>query len=183
MHKKVTNTEKTPNPEWLGGVNPEAIENQEAEGQKELVVNEQLPRKCNHPSEITNTDEQYRKMGIKTFPSSKGDDMFLGVKLPDGWKKEATDHSMWSNLVDSNGVVRATIFYKAAFYDRDTFINFKTRYSTDFRIKDEGYFVVDAVTKEELFESDDSKLQGRAKCREFLNENYPQWEDVNAYWD
>ena len=40
------------------------------------------------------------------------------VKLPAGWKKQATDHSMWSKLLDESGAVVASIFYKAAFYDR-----------------------------------------------------------------
>jgi len=53
------------------------------------------------------------------------------VELPIGWKKRSTGHSMWNDLVDDKGRVRATFFYKAAFYDRDAFINFERRY--DFR--------------------------------------------------
>jgi hypothetical protein len=44
------------------------------------------------------------------------------VSLPPGWKVVPTDHSMWSDLVDAKGEKRASIFYKAAFYDRDAFI-------------------------------------------------------------
>ena len=43
--------------------------------------------------------------------------------MPNGWKKQATDHSMWSELIDDKGKVRATIFYKAAFYDQRAFLN------------------------------------------------------------
>lgn len=42
----------------------------------------------------------------------------LNVELPDGWKKVGTNHDMHSDLVDETGKVRASIFYKAAFYDR-----------------------------------------------------------------
>ena len=56
------------------------------------------------------------------------DDLFVEVTLPAGWKKEATDHSMWSKLVDDKGRERASIFYKAAFYDRDAHINITQRF-------------------------------------------------------
>ena len=51
------------------------------------------------------------------------DDLFVNVTLPPSWQVNPTDHSMWSELVDSDGVVRAQIFYKAAFYDRSAFIS------------------------------------------------------------
>ncbi len=38
---------------------------------------------------------------------------------------------MWNELVDDKGRVRASFFYKGAFYDRDAFINFNTRYSIE----------------------------------------------------
>lgn len=50
------------------------------------------------------------------------DDLFYNVILPDGWYKEGTDHSMWSSLFDENHKLRASIFYKAAFYDRKAHI-------------------------------------------------------------
>lgn len=31
----------------------------------------------------------------------KVDDLFLEASLPEGWKKVATDHAMWANLVDA----------------------------------------------------------------------------------
>ena len=51
------------------------------------------------------------------------DPLFVDAQLPDGWRVEATDHSMWSNLLDDQGMVRGSIFYKAAFYDRDAFMH------------------------------------------------------------
>ena len=98
-------------PEWLMGGDPAAIENQEANGQRELVEGAQLP------VEITGK-EILEKAGIKFGESLPDDPLFCYAELPKGWKKQATEHSMWSDLVDDKGVVRATIFYKAAFYDR-----------------------------------------------------------------
>ena len=48
----------------------------------------------------------------------EGDDLFRAVTLPKGWSKAATDHAMWSGVVDGRGVERVEVFYKAAFYDR-----------------------------------------------------------------
>lgn len=196
MAKKTTNTEKEIHPEWLFGLNPRAIENQEAAGQQELIESQQLPRSCNHPRGV-NAAEQYHKMGIKVFTSSKGDDLFMGVKLPDGWKKEATGHSMWNNLVDDKGRIRATFFYKAAFYDRDAFVNFGTRYlwTDDHSEKDStSYIVKDTATGEILFrtekqikdyeDKDYFKKQDalQQQCKDFLNNNFPDHQDINAYW-
>jgi hypothetical protein len=94
---------------------PGGIEAQEARGQKDFVANNTLPIKCNFC-----TREQLEEMGI-VF-GEPVDDLFVEVQLPKGWKKVPTDHSMWSDLVDAEGHKRASIFYKAAFYDRDAFI-------------------------------------------------------------
>lgn len=93
------------------------IEAQEAQGQRELVNSTQLPVKVNSGDRKT-----LEKAGV-VFGRATGIDLFVEATLPAGWKKKATDHSMWSELVDETGKVRATIFYKAAFYDRDAFIN------------------------------------------------------------
>lgn len=187
--KKTANTENDPRPEWLMGGNPNAIEAQEAEGQKKLVASLQLPRKCNSPRGI-NATEQYHKMGIQVFTSSKGDDLFMGVKLPNGWKKEATDHSMWNNLLDDKGRVRANFFYKAAFYDRDAFVNFECAIIVTYRSKEPneyGSCVMNKNTNEVIFDGGNADISNsgdsREKCLEFLKTNYPDYENINAYWN
>ncbi len=226
-NKKVKNTEKEPKSEWLLGLNPGAIEEQEAKGQQELVESLQLPKTCNSPRGL-NASEIYHKLGIKTFTGSKGDDLFMGVKLPSGWKKEETDHSMWSNLIDEQGRKRASIFYKASFYDRDAFINFNCRIT--FRVDRIGFhegnydkndkheyiskstpfcgivkdyddtilFKTEEIYCEEEYNYKDGKKWGYsekykeelseiedrfdAECKAFLEENYPDYKDVTAYW-
>lgn len=117
--KRITNTgQKEVNPHWLGGGNPNAIEAQEARGQKELLQSMQLP------IDVPPVDKQKLiDAGVIFGEVSAGDKMFMDAVLPKGWSKRATDHSMWSELVDDKGEVRAKIFYKAAYYDRRAFMN------------------------------------------------------------
>ncbi len=95
---------------------PGGIEAQEARGQQELIQSEELPATC-RPSW-----EAAEKLGIKKTGKAAGDPLFVCAELPKGWKKVSTDHSMWSKIIDEKGVERASIFYKAAFYDRDAFM-------------------------------------------------------------
>ena len=95
--------------EALTGGQDGMIERQEVRGQASFVLSTQLP--------IEGSDDPaFEAMGIKFGDPT--DTLFREAELPDGWKKQATDHSMWSIIVDENGVERAAIFYKAAFYDR-----------------------------------------------------------------
>lgn len=112
----ITNT-RTQNRNILDGL-PTMIEASEAQGQRELVANTQLPVKVMHGDRKTLEDA-----GVVFGKSVLGDELFCDATLPKGWNLRATSHSMWSELVDDSGKVRAMIFYKAAFYDRDAFIN------------------------------------------------------------
>lgn len=93
-------------------------------------------------------------------------------------------------------------FYKGAFYDRDAFSDFEKRYSYsempfddyktdasyDERKSKEWYGVVYDCNKE-IFRTKpivnkdyfDTSLSNQ--CTAYLNENYPLWEDINAYWN
>lgn len=191
--KRVKNTESDPHLDWIGGGNPGAIERQESQGQKDLIESAQLPKKLNGYREETAV-EQYELMGIKVLGDSKDDNLFLDVVLPEGWRKQATDHSMWNNLVDDKGRVRAMFFYKAAFYDRDAFIRFKSRYELTTDYSEDNFYayqVKDTATNQVLFttrkvERSEYHAKGQeleGQCREFLNTNFPDWKNINAYWD
>lgn len=111
---KITNTASDEvRPEWVMGGNPSAIVQQEARGQKELVNSTQLPTKCSPASRAT-----LEAAGVVFGKPNERDPMFCDATLPAGWKKVATDHSMWTDIVDETGKKRGSIFYKAAFYDR-----------------------------------------------------------------
>jgi hypothetical protein len=189
--------------ESMFGGTSTAIENQEKRGQNNLVVSEVLPKKCNGCNR-----NQLEKMGIKF--GEDADDLFVYVTLPDGWKKVATDHSMWSNLIDNMGRIRASIFYKAAFYDRDAFINLKNRYSygvipingwsdPDYD-KNEWHSVVtdddkvlieiekvsakpDYNNKKLITEWYQKKDIAEKLAGKWLEKHYPKYNDPLAYWD
>lgn len=288
----------------ITGDGNDLIKRQQKRRQQNIIRNERIPIKTNDmsiPEEIrwlgTNDDmeyeerteilrknniawtkQQYEKMGIKVI--GEYDDLFYNVQLPEGWKVEATEHSMWNNLLDDKGRKRASFFYKAAFYDRDAFINFNIRFKISreiadyneemFEVKPEyiiaghkevyvdengeeikdgefyfhyndfygdnfkkftirktekpiykknpdyiplsGYekysqpfhfevhdcddsilFASDIVKTDfeyskgkhgEFFDNRDGKKEFAAnQCREWLDKNYPDWKDENAYWD
>lgn len=98
---------------------PSGIEQQEAQGQQNLVQSTTLP--------INGDWEVLERWGV--VKGEPIDQLFCHCTLPDGWTKAPTDHSLWSSLVDARGLIRASIFYKAAFYDRDAFFNSVRRFS------------------------------------------------------
>lgn len=169
------------------------IERQEAAGQAELCMSDVLP---------TQGIEKVRKM-IESNGGSIGDHvpkdpMFRNVKLPPGWKKQASDHSMWSSLIDDKGRKRAAIFYKAAFYDRSAHIDPVRRFGIESYSHDpktDGFYRVKLtdVNNQVEFEvsaKDDPEKRSweirdvlQKQVSEYLNVNYPGWEDVNSYWD
>lgn len=168
-----------------------AIEAQEKRGQSKLTASSVLPVKIN-----SGGDRSVLEAWGIVFHDDDADDLFVPVDLPEGWTVEATDHAMWSKLLDDQGRERASIFYKAAFYDRDAFINIGTRYRvrTDYP---EGYTGGDPITavvedagkvihRTEAFEDGKSyENSDRARLAAFawVDEHYPDWRDPLAYWE
>jgi hypothetical protein len=93
----------------LGG--PGYIEAQEAQGARELLASDVLP------IDTHGTDDDFVALGF-TF-GDPVDDLFRNVTLPEGWTRQAgAGDPRGSAIVDGRGIVRVSIFYKAAFYDR-----------------------------------------------------------------
>jgi len=186
---------------------PGGIEAQEARGQRDFVANETLPVKINGGSR-----EQFEAMGIVFLDRGHGDDLFVPVHLPQGWKKVPTDHSMWSDLVDDKGRKRASVFYKAAFYDRDAFMGVERRFHygsepilgyNDPNYREGGYHCVvtdcgkviwkseEQVEPEPPYDEDrqtwldwQNRRDGLARLgKAWLDEHCPLWEDCLAYWE
>src|ERR1035441_3439422 len=88
-----------------------AIENQERDGQRQLVNSDQLPTRAE-------AQVVYEAVGFPCGERDAGAPMFRPATLPPGWSRKGSDHAMWSYLVDELGRERAGIFYRAAFYDR-----------------------------------------------------------------
>lgn len=94
---------------------PGGIEAQEAEGQQTFCATDTLPVDIEGVSK-----EDLEALGF--ILGDKIDSLFMRAKLPAGWKKVATGHSMWSDIVDDSGQKRFAVFYKAAFYDQRAFM-------------------------------------------------------------
>lgn len=171
---------------------PGGIEAQEKAGQKSFAADETLPIEG---SQDAVTRSRLESLGFVFDNRPVGNELFIKVKFPAGWKKVPTDHSMWTDLVDDRGRKRGGLFYKAAFYDRHAHLSLTRRFSTgidytDKMSNEEKYIccifdqgvavhIVGTAGKQDWTAQD--KLDKDAK--EWLRENYPNWEDPTAYWD
>lgn len=176
---------------------PGGIEQQEKMGQGSFVASETLPKEMLHGC----TREKLEAMGI-VFGNDV-DDLFVNVRLPEGWKKQAHSHPMWSDLFDAKGRPRAAIFYKAAFYDRKAHISLTQRYSftsygfcnaqgeavcaeeaTHYQtvITDCGVPLLVIVVREKG-ESWDLHNAHEKQARDWLDAHFPDWGNPLAYWD
>jgi len=178
----------------LGGMPAEdSILEAEARGQRSMCSGVDLP------INTYGTDADFIRAGF-TFGANV-DDVFRAATMPEGWSKQPTDHSMWSDIVDENGNKRGGIFYKAAFYDRSAHMRLDRRFSIrkDYDLA-ENYAVehgvaskyavsqcsvFDAKQGQPVFVGDCYVLrrEARRSALDFLEANYPGWESVHAYWD
>ena len=95
---------------------------QEKQGQRELVASSQLPV----DGLLGDKRPRWEALGVKILDDGVSDDpLFCHVELPAGWRKVPTEHPLWTNLVNQDGEIVATIRYKAAFYDRYADISLK----------------------------------------------------------
>ena len=92
------------------------ITNTAARGQKALVCSIRLP------VEVRGDKQKLLDAGVIFGAQCEGDKLFCAATLPPGWTRQPTDHLRWSKLVDADGVERASMFYKAASYDRAAFL-------------------------------------------------------------
>lgn len=97
----------------------------------EKSANEYLRSQASElPTDIVNGNAQdLEKMGIVIGPLSQ-DPLFHSVVLPKGWKMvpAASNPHFWTHLLDEKDRQRASIFYKAAPYDRRATIHLERFY-------------------------------------------------------
>ena len=167
-----------------------AILGQEADGQKSFVGRDVLPTDMRE-----NAETVLKLAGVEFLGVVEDDPLFQYVKLPKGWRKTGTGHSMWSDLLDAKGRKRASIFYKAAFYDRSAFIGVNLRYGIriDYDRLEKEKVAVAMVTDgdtpihtTEPIEGEDSyhtQDEARMQAKVWLDVNYPDWQNPSAYWD
>jgi hypothetical protein len=98
------------------------VEAQEKRGQQQLIHSDRLPTVMHDPREA------FESVGFTFGEPDPRDRLFAPATLPDRWKREGSDHAMWSYILDQLGRRRVSMFYKAAFYDRDAFMSLNTVY-------------------------------------------------------
>lgn len=173
----------------LLGDSGQTILNQEKRGQQDLQQYDVLP--------IDSPRDKLESLGF--WFGEYIDDLFIECKLPEGWKKVPTNHSMWTDLIDDRGRCRAGIFYKAAFYDRSAHMRLNRRFSYSSQpvggweqenYRDKPFFSVvsdngNIVWYSEEHACDDYPLadQHEKEARLWLDEHYPNWENDLAYWE
>lgn len=171
---------------------PLSIQHQEAQGQASLINSETLPIEMESSDKAT-----LEKAGVKFGKKVVGDNLFQYVQLPAGWKKVPTNHSMWSKLVDDKGRERASIFYKAAFYDREAHLSTSRRYNINYdydRMEKENVIVNNITDCGKIIHTTEPKPIGtrpRWTVKDeahalgvlWLDTNFPDWRDSSAYWD
>lgn len=169
----------------------DAILGQEAEGQRSFVGSDTLPTEMGADDRAT-----LEAAGVVFGEVVPGDDLFQYVQLPAGWTKRSTSHSMHNDLLDDKGRKRAGIFYKAAFYDRNAHLYCVRRFSVELDydelekgfaivyVKDGGEVkLVKTVQFVEKSDEESARQQAFDGAKNWLNTNFPDWENPAAYWD
>ncbi len=164
----------------------ELIKSQELNGQLDVLSMKLIPRSVGYPA----TQETIERMGIKITGTLN--DLFFTCEFPEGWKIVPSDGPMWTYLIDKSGNQRASIFYKAAFYDTDAFIKVNSRYGIDmYHQFDPGTYSTVITDKGECSEIVHTRsvddVEGysvgfRMAC-DRLDQMYLDWRDPSAYWE
>lgn len=188
---------------------PGGIERQEKEGQTALVNSTLMPLDLvgKHPREGARKD--FESLGF-VF-GEPVDSVFVNTTMPPGWTRQATDHDMWSHILDEKGRVRVKVFYKAAFYDRHADARLTCRYTrtTQYKTSPSDGFGEDEQ-RAVVLDGDKAIYQGpiiqgfglgnklnqleKAACfdridaqdklaKDWLFKHFPDADNPLAYWD
>lgn len=148
------------------------------------------------PTKISEEDKTVLEIfGVKFLGPVDGDQIFQHCELPAGWSK--TGAALWSYLVDDKGRTRAHIYYRSEAYYRRSHLSLIQRFRTrlDFERLENRKEAVSTVLDGELVIYTSAVIpQGKRKSYEasydavvlaveWLENNYPGWQNVAAYWD
>lgn len=174
----------------LIAASPGGIERSEKQGQIEQGMLETLPMEGTIQGRRSDKS-QWEALGF-VF-GEPHDDIFVNVKFPKGWKKQCTNHSMWTDLLDEKGRKRAGIFYKAAFYDRSAHIHLANRFQVSAYEKGSTddhnqVALLDCEKPVKVFgeyKFGDRETRGRLEkeAEDYIAATYPNHRDVTAYWN
>ena len=148
---------------------------------------------CMLPKNMKPSKSNFEELGFRF--EDTGDEVLYKATMPDGWTLESNG-GYWTNLVDEKGRKRGSYFYKGAFYDRRGSMSLNKRFSATYEHSiDEDYESPVNVFAQDI---DGTILFDAGQCnraysdeffvllsqvRNYLDSNFPGWEDVGKYWD
>ena len=155
-----------------------------------------LPIDCKN-KEIQNVKEHYLSLGFKI---TKEYSWRLEAELPNGWTAKSIGNTCFRQLIDNKGRVRAEIFRKREIHEQDFFIRFNRRFTIHEHIVSNVndiitsfHYVLDnarifrvcktdqiAFNKNDVY---DYESESSNVCVKWLEENYPDYKNPNAYWN
>lgn len=148
---------------------------------------------CRLPKEMNPSQAAFEAIGFKF--KDIGDDVLFQASLPEGWTLKS-DGGYWTDLIDEKGRKRGSYFYKGAFYDRSGHMSLSRRFQATYDhinpedwespvkvfVKDaDGTILFEAGQCAKAYSDECDALMSQAK--DYLNTNYPGWEDASRYWD
>ena len=168
----------------------------ESSGRQSFIADKTLPIEMRQPDFET----ALRRMGVKFLGVNNTNQILQNVEFPCGWRKERAESIYRVNLVDEKDRRRASLCYEAGKNPSASVLDVDRRYSVN--IGEEDYIngrytgkVCDLLneiiyTTESIeFNNKDfrSCCRARAAARilaeTWLDENFPAWQSVTAYWD
>ncbi|GAB4915599.1 hypothetical protein PFJ02_23380 [Mycobacterium xenopi] len=171
--RSVENTSRRPAADHLAGLmaSDSYGPDMETAGQAQLVASELLPAAGDWAA--------LERFGfIKKTPVAE-DNLFVEAILPEGWRRERDDHPMWSKVLDTRGLPRVSIFYKAAFYDRDAFFTL-----VDVGAEIVGEVIVDdapvVIPAEWSLLTKEERTQGRRHAQRLASDDWDEHKQRRA---
>jgi hypothetical protein len=145
-------------------------------------------------------DPAYVNMGIEFGPFIDGE-QFRDSKLPDGWRIEDANKKYWHNIIDSKNRIRAEFFDHniphISSRRRFSHSHIEEEISVIFCVYDNNHEIgqkspivfkkeFPTINKDSHRQTYDQVVASYIKdniCENWLNENYPKWQDSSKYWE
>lgn len=176
------------------GGSSDAVRMMEAFDQPSFVDSETLPAKMYIKER--NALESFGFIFGEIVPEN---DLLQNVTFPQGWKKTATDNPVLFDLVDEKGRKRSSLFYRNTFHNRGSRLTLLRRFEPNhsWNQRDEGItfgfvtcegveiFLTPLITydKSDSEARDTAESDANKQACDWLDANFPDWENFTAYWD
>ena len=156
----------------------------------------QVRQSCKLPRDMKPSKDVFEALGF--IFEDIGDDIMYQATLPEGWKLDSTEGEHWTIIIDEKGRKRGCFFYKDAFYNssRDGLMRLNQRFYITYDhidrrnsnspiivcVKDsEEKVLFNAGQCNEAYSDEYEELMNKAT--EYLEINYPEWQNPSKYWN